>query len=92
MQLSTKEAIKLIHKLELEIIECKHHVRGFLVLNGRRIFPVHCSFGHKDLPGHVPHLFRKSLMLSVEEFETLRSCRLDRNSYLDLLKQKGVIE
>ena len=73
MQLTTREAEKLIKKLGFEVVECKHHIRGFLTVDGRRIFPVHCSFGRGDLPGEVPHLFRKSLKLSTAEFAVLRS-------------------
>jgi hypothetical protein len=91
MQLSTKEAVKLMTKLGVELVECKHHVRGFIVYEGRRILPIHCSFGSKELPGHVPQLFRKSLKLTMAEFLVLKSCRIDRTAYLELLKQKGIL-
>lgn len=89
MQLSTKEAVKLMRKLELELVECKHHLRGFVKIDGKRLFCVHCSFGCKDLPGTVPHRFRKSLRLSTDEFEVLRSCTMGPAQYVELLKAKG---
>lgn len=89
MQLSTKEAVKLMRKLELEMVECSHHVRGFVKVDGRRLFAVHCSFGSKDLPGNIPQRFRQSLQLSADEFEVLRSCKLDRTGYVSLLREKG---
>ena len=90
MQLSTKEAHKLMLKLKLELKECKHHVRGFVVLDGKRLFPVHCSFGSKDLPGNVPHKFRKSLQLDIEEFDRLRACNIGPAEYAQILRSKGL--
>ena len=78
-------------KLQVEFVSCKHHVRGFVTVDGKKLFPVHCSFGSKDLPGNVPHLFRKSLKLDVQEFGTLRGCTIDRQKYLEILKAKGVL-
>jgi hypothetical protein len=90
MQLSTSEAVKLMRKLGLKTKECSHHLRGVMVVDGRDLFAVHCSFGCKDLPDGVPHRFRRSLHLSAEEFEVLRSCRMSREDYIALLRQKGV--
>lgn len=92
MQLSTREAVGLLKKLGFELVECKHHVRAFLTVNGHRYFTVHCSFGMKDLPGNVPHLFRKSLNLSVDDFEKVRAGLVDRNMYLNLLRTRGLID
>ena len=92
MQLTTKEATSLMRKLEIELVECKHHIRGFVTYNGRRLFAVHCSYGTKDLPGNVPHLFRKSLRLSTSEFEILRSCKINRERYLEILKERGLLD
>jgi hypothetical protein len=91
MQLSTSEAVKLMKKLEISFTECKHHVRGFLVVDGKRVLAVHCSRGRKDLPGNVPHLFRRSLHLTIDEFEFFRSCRMSLEAYVELLRDKGVI-
>lgn len=91
MNLSTKEAVRLMSKLRLEMVECKHHVRGFVTHNGRRLFPVHCSFGNKNLPGNVPQQFRQSLCLTPEEFAYLRSCSLDQEGYIALLRSKRII-
>lgn len=93
MQLSTREALQILSKLKVEVVECSHHYRGFVTLdNGQRLFPVHCSRGNKDLPSNIPHRFRKSLKLTVSEFHNLRSCTMDREAYLALLKENGVIE
>jgi hypothetical protein len=92
MHLTTAEAAKVCMKMEVELVECKHHVRGFLVVEGRRIFPVHYSNGRKDLPGDIPHRFRKALYLSVEEFQAFLTCTLSRREYIAILAQRGVLD
>jgi hypothetical protein len=91
MQLSIQQAERIMRKLEVELIQCSHHVRGFVTFNGTRLFAIHCSFGRKDLPGNVPHRFRKALKLTVAEFEILKGCTMSRAQYFDVLRQKGII-
>jgi hypothetical protein len=91
MQLSTREAQSIMVKLEVQLVKCKHHVRGFFCVNGKRLFPIHCSFGSKDMPGNVPNLFRKSLHLSLEEFDRFRNCNMSLAQYKELLKAKGLL-
>jgi hypothetical protein len=91
MQLSTKDARRVMTKLGVELVECKHHIRGFVLMNGRRLFPIHCSNGHKDMPKGVAHMFRKSLKLSMEEFARLCGCTLGFAEYVSILRQKGEI-
>jgi hypothetical protein len=90
MQLTTKEAKGVMVKMELQLVECKHHIRGFFCVNGTKVFPVHCSFGSKDLPGNVPNLFRKSIHLSLEEFERFKNCHMNLDEYRELLRVKGI--
>ena len=91
MHLTTAEAAKVFKKLEIEIVECKHHVRGFLVVDGCRIFPVHYSNGRKEMPADVPHRFRKVLHLSVDEFRSFLECTLSRREYIALLSKRGLL-
>lgn len=90
MQLSTKQAGKIFRKLRVEVKRSRHHVAGFVVVDGRKVLPVHYSRGSKDLPGPVPHRFRKSLHLTVSEFESLRDCTLSRDEFVALLKERGI--
>ena len=91
MQLTTQEAERIFRKLKVEMKPCKHHIAGFVTLDGVRILPVHYSYGRKDLPGNVPDKFRKSLHLNLEEFEQLKSCVMSRDQFIDVLIAKGVI-
>lgn len=91
MDLTNRQAKRIMEKLEVEFVKCKHHYRGFFTIDGKKLFPVHCSFGNKALPGDIPHRFRKSLKLSIAEFEILRSCKIGRSEYLEILNEKGII-
>jgi hypothetical protein len=91
MQLSTRDTERIFKKLQIEVVSCKHHVRGFLVVDGRRVLPLHYSNGRKDLPGSVPHLFRKALHLTVEEFAVMVGCTMGRDEYVELLKQRNIL-
>jgi hypothetical protein len=91
MQLTAREAKNIMLKMEVELVQCKHHIRGFFCVNGRRLFPVHCSFGSDALPGNVPNLFRKSIHLSLEEFALFKDCKMSLGEYKDLLAKKGIL-
>lgn len=91
MQLSTAELKRIFRKLEIEPKQSTHHVAGWLVVDGKRILPLHYSHGRKDMPGHVPHRFRKALYLEPEEFRVFKKCHMDKGEYLALLRQRGVL-
>jgi hypothetical protein len=91
MQLTTREAERIFKKLEVEAIKSTHHVRGFVTYNGVRLFPVHYSNGRKDMPGHVPKRFAKSLNLALDEFAELKRCTMSRDKYFEIQAERGVI-
>ena len=66
-----------------------HHHRGFLVVDGVRVLSVYRSRGDGPMPTSVAHLFRKSLKLSVAEFERLLGCTLSREMYVERLRELG---
>lgn len=88
MQLTSKEARKIIDKVGAELKHCKHHIRGFVVTKDKRLFPVHCSFGNKEMPEAVVHRFRRSLRVSVDEFRVLKSCKMKRREYLQRVSRR----
>ena len=91
MQLTTREAERIFAKLDVETVESTHHQRGFVVHNGVRILPVFYSRGRKDMPGHVPKRFAKSLMLTLDEFAVLKKCTMTKEEYFEILRVRGVI-
>ena len=92
MQLSTGEARKIFRKLEVEPKRSTHHEAGWFVVDGQRVLPLHYSRGNKDMPGHVPDKFRKSLRLSTREFTDLKKCPLSREMYVELLRERGYLK
>lgn len=91
MQLSTKEAERIFRKLDVEAVKSTHHVRGFVTYNGVRLFPIHYSKGHKDMPGQVPKRFAKSLNLTLPEFAELKRCTMSKDAYFGIQAERGVI-
>ena len=91
MQLNAADLRRVFTKLKIETVECKHHVRGFLVVDGKRVLPLHYSNGRKEMWGSVAHLFRRSLHLSQTEFEDLVRCPLSREQFVEILRSKDLL-
>lgn len=92
MQLTTREAENIFIKLNIRSKRCKHHVAGWFVYKGKLLFPVHYSFGRKDMPGNIPQKFRKSLHMSIKDFEELRRCHMSLETYIKTLKNTGELD
>ncbi len=90
MQISTRQAARIFRKLEVVEKRSTHHVAGFVVVDGRKVLPVHYSHGNKDMKGPVPQRFRRSLHVSESEFAELRDCTLSRDEYFQLLRDRGI--
>ncbi len=91
MQLSTREAGRIFRKLEVHEKRSTHHVAGFVMVEGKKVLPVHYSRGNKDMKGPVPRRFSKSLHLSEDEFTQLKSCTMSRDAYVQTLRERGVV-
>lgn len=90
MKLSKRDAQRLFTKLELEHKRSTGHVYGWLVVDGKRVLPMHYSHGRGDMPGHVPDRFRKAMHLDRDEFGLMVGCTMTRRAYVDLLREKGI--
>lgn len=91
MQATKRDAKRVLQKLQVVEVSCKHHHAGFLVVDGVKVLKVHYSHGNGEMPPTVVHLFRKSLKLDVDEFRRLMGCTLSRDEYIERLRQLGVI-
>lgn len=91
MHLTTADAAKIFRKLQVQEKQSRHHVAGFVVIDGKKTLPLHYSHGNKEMKGPVPHRFRRSLHLSEAEFAELRDCTLSRDGFIELLRVKGVL-
>lgn len=89
--LKSRELEALFRKLKIESVSSTHHVRGFLVEDGKKVLPVHYSKGRKGLHGPSLHKFRKSLLLDQSQFEEIVECTFSRDDLISLLKSKGFL-
>jgi hypothetical protein len=88
MQLTTGDAEKVFRKLGVTAVPSTHHVRGLLVVNGKRLLALHYSRGRKEIPPPVVHRFRRSLHMTEDEMRTFIRCSLSRDDYVTLLLAK----
>jgi len=85
MSLQSKTMLRVFDKLKLQRSKSTHHVRGFLVHEGRKLYPpIHISKGKKEVPKFVQDKLRKALFLSRGEFSTLCKCKLSGPDYYSL--------
>ncbi len=86
MHLTIDQALAIMRRLEIPFTSSAQHHRGVLMLDGASVLVVHCSRRRGDLPGMIPHKFRKNLRLTVEEFESLRDGEMSRADYCRILR------
>ncbi len=48
--------------------------------------------GSRKLDGDIPHLVRQQMKLNEEQFKNLIDCPLGYDEYVQILKDKGLIE
>jgi len=91
VQLRSKEIERVFRKLEIETKTSPHHVVGWLVVDGRRVLPLHYSRGRDVTHGRLAHPFRKSLHLTPPEFAAMMNCTMTRDEYIEILRERGII-
>jgi len=82
---------KIFRKLDLKVRSTGHNY-GWLIVNGRKILRVHYSHGKGDIPSVVVNKIRGQLKLSQKDFIELINCPLTYGDYLEILKQKGILD
>ena len=85
MQVTKREAAKVFKKLDIDVTQNNHHVRGWLKIEGKKISPVHYSHGNGPMPGKIGDKFRKSFYLTPPEFSDLINCPLSKEEFYELL-------
>lgn len=85
MQLTTRDTKKIFEKLHLEVDTSGHHVKGYLLHDGKVILRLYYSHGNASLPGNVSHKFRRSMRLSIDELRDFLACKMTRERYIEIL-------
>jgi hypothetical protein len=86
-----RDAERVFNKLELQQRRNTKHVYGWLIVDGRRVLPLHYSHGRGDMPGHIPDRFRGAMHLTKMEFAEMVGCTMTRDKYVALLRERGVL-
>lgn len=88
LQLKKKEMERVFKKLDIDVVDNNHHVRGFISINGKKVIPVYFSHGRGEIPGNIPEKIRKLFRLEKDEFRLLIKCPMSKETYLSLLKNR----
>jgi len=91
MQVSKADIKKIFEKLNLEVRSTKHRY-GWFTFEGKKILRVHYSHGRGSLPGRVSDKVRSQLKINQKNFKDLIKCPLSLGDYIDILKDKGLID
>ena len=89
MQLKKQELDKVYRKLRIDFRNTKHRI-GWLIHEGRKILMLSRSHGKGDV--HIADRIRSQVHLSVDQFSDLVKCPLAREGYIEILKDKGIID
>lgn len=90
MQLKHRDVEAIFAKLEMEV-RSTHHVIGWFTYRGKKVLKARFSLGKGDIPEKIAHKLRGQLKLNLDDFIALRDCPLDRDGYIAILKDKGLI-
>jgi hypothetical protein len=82
------EAESVLKKLQVKWKASTHHRAGFVYVDGVRSLPVHFSHGHGNMPGHIGDKFRRSLLVTQQEFGDLKRCSMSRTEWLRIVRQR----
>ena len=91
--LKKEQALKMLEKVGAKIENGAKHLKARLVVDGRQIFLIPISNGSKEIPtGTAQKIFREAKLFRREHCENLRNCPMDRDEYLDILREQGIID
>jgi hypothetical protein len=78
----------LVRKLQLQTRDSGDRLAWF-VYEGKTITRTKRSHGRGDLPAH---LIRQQLKVNEQQFSGLIDCSLSRDNYIDILRERRLIE
>lgn len=89
MALKTREFDLISDKLEMQTRDTKHRIAIFS-FEGKKVLWTKRSHGRGDLT--AADLIRQQLKLNEQQMKDLIGCSIDRDGYIEILKNKGVID
>lgn len=91
MSLRAREIDRAWNKVGLEIHEGARHTKAVLRIRGKVYLRTMRSRGGGPLKGLQPALIRQQMKLSEDQFAGLLGCPLDRDGYLRILANLGLV-
>lgn len=89
MSIQIKTLERVFTKLKVQRTSSNHHVKGFLVDKGVKLYPpVYYSKGRGELPLFVQEKLRKALYLDRKEFSTLCRCKISHEEYYKIRRKR----
>lgn len=89
MSIQIKALERVFKKLKVQRTPTNHHVKGFLVDNGVKLYPpIYYSKGRGEVPLFVQEKLRKSLLLTRKELLTLCSCKISYVEYFKIRRER----
>lgn len=85
------EINKIFKKLDLKVRSTGHKY-GWLIVKDKKILRVHYSHGKGDIPNKIVNKIRGQLKLSQKDFMELAKCPMTFEDYINLLRQKKIID
>lgn len=91
MELRTHEAERLLAKLGVDLVASTHYCRGFVTYDGIRLLPICFSRESEIMLGQASDRLARSLMLTPDEFRSLKECSMTKEEYFASLRVRGLI-
>ena len=91
MQLKKRQAEVVFTKLRLQVQDT-HHKMGTLYYEGRAILRTRISHGRGDIPSIIVAKLRGQLRVTEEQLRNLVDCTMTYENYIELLRDKGLLD
>lgn len=86
-----REALRAFEKLRMQIREGRDTL-AFFWCGERLVLWTKVPHGRGELKGRLPYYIRQQLKLNEEQFRKLVRCEMKRTEYVQILKDKGIID
>ena len=91
MQLKKRQAEVVFTKLRLQVQDT-HHKMATLYYEGRAILRTRISHGRGDIPSMIVAKLRGQLRVTEEQLRNLVDCTMTYENYIELLRDKGLLD
>lgn len=91
MSVSTSDIDRAWKKLGFEVDDSRRDIHAILRVDGKVVVTTRRSHGAKGASGNIPHFIRQQMRLNEAQFAAAIACPLQRDAYIEILKEKGLV-